>query len=136
MHLVRIAREERNLAERRIVTREQTDFEHFELFDQHNLYQVIHGDCTKLVDCIKAQDFTLIIADIPYGFKIKDSRFDDEPFKVKDYTDFIEGLLKVTTAKHWRLVTFHSSMQFGLVEACSKKYFGSPDQAGYENMVW
>ena len=136
MTLVRIARDERVLAERRTLDVAPTDYEKFSLFDQNGLYSIVQGDCTKLVGTVKPQNFTLVIADLPYGFRIKDNCYDDHPFRNSEFNEFINGVKQITTAKHWRLVVFHSSMQAGMVEASFKNQFGSPAQAGYESMVW
>ena len=53
-------------------------------------YSVFSGDVTNILEILLKRHYTLLIGDIPYGFRITGSMYDDFPFKYLQ----IESLLK------------------------------------------
>ena len=75
------------------------------------------GDCLELQKLIPKGDYSLVIADIPYGFNHEGSTFDENPFTYQNTKKLIRQLKEVSIAPIWRIVIFHSSQQAGQVEA-------------------
>ena len=44
-------------------------------------YTVFNGEVANMLSILPKRHYTLLIADIPYGFRITGSMYDDEPFK-------------------------------------------------------
>ena len=57
------------------------------------------------------KEYTLLIADIPYGFRMVGSSYDDEPFRFKQIEKVVKNFAELTTASLWRIVLFHSMAQ-------------------------
>ena len=50
----------------------------FELY-----YNVYYVDVLEIIQTVPKKDYTLLIVDIPYGFCMAGSSYDDEPFRFK-----------------------------------------------------
>ena len=46
-------------------------------------YNVFYGDVTEMNLKLPKEDYIQLIVDIPYGFQMAGSSYDDEPFKSK-----------------------------------------------------
>ena len=68
----------------------------------------------------------LLIPDIPFGFPMDGSFYDDEPFigKVKDFAE-------ITTTSTWRIIVFHIIDQLYFVAKALRSRFH-----GIENLAW
>ena len=44
-------------------------------------YSVYNGNVGNMLDILPKRHYTLLVADIPYGFRISGSTFDDVPYK-------------------------------------------------------
>ena len=54
------------------------------------------------------KEYTLMIADIPYGFGMAGSTYDDEAFRFKQLENMVKDFAELTTASLWRIIVFHS----------------------------
>ena len=78
----------------------------------HSLsYSVFCGDVADMGTILPRKDYSLLIADIPYGFRLAGSVNDEEPFKYIQLEKMIKAFAKLTTAPLWRVVIFHSRDQ-------------------------
>ena len=53
----------------------------------------------------------LLIANIPYGFRIIGSMYDDVPFKYPQIEKMVKDFAELTLVPLWRIVIFHSMGQ-------------------------
>ena len=74
-------------------------------------YSVFQGDVVNMLDILPKRHYTLLIADIPYGFRITGSMFDDVPFKYPQIEKMVKDFVELTLAPLWRIVIFHSMGQ-------------------------
>ena len=50
-----------------------------------------------------------MVADIPYGFRMARSIYDDEPFRFKQLEKMVKDFAElIVTASLWRIVIFHA----------------------------
>mgnify|MGYP007130468248 CR=1 FL=1 len=72
-------------------------------------YNIYCGDMAEMIQKLPKKEYTLLIDDIPYRFRIVGSTCDDEQFKFKQ----LEKMVKDFTLKKtlWRIVVFHSMDQ-------------------------
>ncbi len=78
----------------------------------HSLsYAVFSGDVADMTKLLPKKDYTLMIADIPYGFRLAGSVNDEEPYKYNQLERMIKDFANLTTAPLWRVVIFHSRDQ-------------------------
>ena len=75
------------------------------------LYVVFSGDVADMTKLLPKKDYTLMIADIPYGFRLAGSVNDEEPYKYNQLERMIKDFANMTTAPLWRVVIFHSRDQ-------------------------
>ena len=74
-------------------------------------YSVFHGDVANMLDILPKRHYTLLVADIPYGFRITGSMFDDVSFKYPQIEKMVKDFAELTLAPLWRIVIFHSMGQ-------------------------
>ena len=74
-------------------------------------YSVLCGDVKDMSTILPKKDYSLLIADIPYGFRLAGSINDEEPFKYSQLEKMIKDFAKLTTAPLWRIIIFHSRDQ-------------------------
>ena len=75
----------------------------------HSLsYSVYCGDVAEMTRLLPRKEYSLMIADIPYGFRLAGSINDEEPFKYNQLEKMIKDFAKLTTAPLWHIVIFHS----------------------------
>ena len=78
----------------------------------HSLsYGVFSGDVADMGNLLPKKDYSLLIADIPYGFRLAGSVNDEEPFKYIQLEKMIKAFSQLTTAPLWRIIIFHSRDQ-------------------------
>ena len=66
-------------------------------------YSVFHEEVGNMV-----RHYTLLIADIPYGFRITGSMYDDVPYKYTQIEKMVKDFAELILAPLWRIVIFHS----------------------------
>ena len=65
----------------------------------HSLsYGVFCGDVAGMSNILPKKDYSLMIADIPYGLRLAGSINDEEPFKYNQLERMIKDFAKLTTA--------------------------------------
>ena len=75
-------------------------------------YKVILGDCTDIVKIVPKKEYSLVIADIPHGFNIRNTN-NCEPYTYQSFSKVVSGFVDVTTSPLWRFIVFHSDTQLG-----------------------
>ena len=78
-------------------------------------YELVVGDVRQEEAAFSAQNFTLAIADIPYGFNVDGSENDDVRFELQDILEMVESFKRRTSAPNWRFVVVHSQQQTSFV---------------------
>ena len=74
-------------------------------------YSVFHGEVGNMLSILPKRHYTLLIADIPYGFRITGSMYDDMPYKYPQIEKMVKDFAELTLAPLWRIVIFHSMGQ-------------------------
>ena len=87
------------------------NFSHKKDITQYLYYNVVCGDVIDMIQKVPKKEYTLLIADIPYGFRMAGSTYDDEPFRFKQLEKMVKDFAELTTASLWRIVVFHSMDQ-------------------------
>ena len=70
-------------------------------------YSLNVGDVRLMDQFVQKQKYTLAIADVPYGFNLSGSEFDDVPFSKTDLVEMITKFAASTTSPIWRFVIIH-----------------------------
>ena len=52
-----------------------------------------------------------MVTDIPYGFCMARSSYDDEPFRFKQLEKMVKDFADLTTTSLWRIIVLHSMDQ-------------------------
>ena len=68
-------------------------------------------DVVEMIQILRKKEYTLLVADIPYSFRMAGSSFDEEPFRFKQLEKMVKDFADLTTAGLWRIVIFHSMDQ-------------------------
>ena len=74
-------------------------------------YSVLNREVANMLSILPKRHYTLLIADIPYGFHITGSIYDDKPFKCPQIKKMVKDFAELTLALLWRIVIFHSMGQ-------------------------
>ena len=53
-------------------------------------YNVYCGDVVEMITMVPKKEYTLLVADIPYGYRIAGSSYDDEPFRFKQLEKMVK----------------------------------------------
>ena len=51
-----------------------------------------------MIQKVSKKEYTVLIADIPYGFRMAGSSYDDEPFRFKQLEKMVKDFVELTTA--------------------------------------
>ena len=86
-------------------------FSHKKDITKDLFYNVFCGDVAELSSKLPKKEYSLLVADIPYGFRMAGSSYDDEPFRFKQLEKMVKDFAELTTASLWRIVIFHSMDQ-------------------------
>ena len=78
-------------------------------------YSLNVGDVRLMDQFVQKQKYTLAVADVPYGFNLPGSEFDDVPFSKTDLVEMITKFAASTTSTIWRFVVIHSLQQTNAV---------------------
>ena len=74
-------------------------------------YSVFNGEVGDMLEILPKRHYRLLIVDIPYGFRIMGSTYDDMPYKYPQIEKMIKDFAKLTLTPLWRIVIFHSMGQ-------------------------
>ena len=74
-------------------------------------YKVIVGDCANIANLVPKNEHSLVIADIPHGYNIKNITYDCEPYTYQLFNKVVSGFIDVTTSPLCRFLVFHSDVQ-------------------------
>ena len=107
-------------------------FSHKKDITKDLFYNVFCGDvAVEFSSKLPKKDYSLLIADIPYGFRMAGSSYDDEPFRFKQLEKMVKDFAELTTASLWRIVIFHSMDQgYSVAQALRSRCHG------IENLAW
>ena len=106
-------------------------FSHKKDITKDLFYNVFCGDVAEMSSKLPKKDYSLLIADIPYGFRMAGSSYDDEPFRFKQLEKMVKDFAELTTASLWRIVIFHSMDQgYSVAQALRSRCHG------IENLAW
>ena len=85
----------------------------------------------EMIQMVQKKECTLLVADIPYGFRMAGSTDDDEPFRFKQLENMVKDFVDLTTAGLWRIVVFNSMDQgYSVAQALRSRCHG------VENLAW
>ena len=106
-------------------------FSHKKDITRELYYNVYCGDVAEMITLVPKKEYTLLVADIPYGFRMAGSSYDDEPFRFKQLEKMVKDFADLTTAGLWRIVVFHSMDQgYCVAQALRSRCHG------VENLAW
>ena len=74
-------------------------------------YSVFNGEVGNMLSILPKRHYTLLIANISYGFRITGSMYDDVPYKYPQIEKMVKNFSEFTLAPLWRIVIFHSMGQ-------------------------
>ena len=64
-----------------------------------------------MLDILPKRHYTLLVVDIPYGFRITGSMYDDVPFKYPQIEKMVKDFAESILATLWRIVIIDSMGQ-------------------------
>ena len=76
---------------------------------------MIFGDCPNIANLVPKKEYSLVIADIPHGYNIKNIIDDCDPYTFQSFNKVVSRFVDVTTSPLWRFLVFHSDVQGGAV---------------------
>ena len=76
-------------------------------FRQLHYYSMFNGEVPNMLSILPKRHYTLLIVDIPYGFRITGFMYDDVPFKYPQIEKMVKDFAELTLAPLWRIVNFH-----------------------------
>ena len=74
----------------------------------------------KFANIVPKKKYSLVIVDIPHGYKIKTNGYYTEPYTYQDFNKVVMGFMEVTTSTFWIFLVFHSDTQQRLVQSSFK----------------
>ena len=74
-------------------------------------YSVFHKEVGNMLSIVPKRHYTLLIADILYGFWITGSMYDDVPYKYPKIEKMVKDFAELTLAPLWKIVIFNSMGQ-------------------------
>ena len=83
-------------------------FNHKKDITRELFYNVYCGDVAEIIQMLSKKEYTLLIVDIPYGFRMAGSSYDEEPFRFKQLEKMVKNFAELATAGLWRIMFFHS----------------------------
>ena len=85
------------------------------LSDNSIICSVFNGEVGIMLTTLPKRLYTLLISDIPYGFQITGSMYDDVSYKYPLIMKMVTNFTKLILTPLWRIVIFHSMGQSLLV---------------------
>ena len=105
-------------------------FSHKKDITRELYYNVYCGDVAEIIQMLP-KEYTLLIVDIPYRFRMDGSSYDGEPCRFKLLEKMVEDFTELTTTSLWRIVVFHSMDQgYSAAQALRSCFHG------VENLAW
>jgi hypothetical protein len=95
-------------------------------------YHIFNKDVRNLPEYMPRRDYTLILADIPYGLQTKGCEHDDVAWGEQQLGDMVRAAKFITTAKEFRFIIIHSVEQYYIVRNALDK----ETNVGYSNGCW
>ena len=86
-------------------------FNHKKDITRELYYNVYCGDVAEMIQMLSKKEYTLLIADIPYGFRMAGSSYDDDPFRFKQVEKMVKDFSELAATRLWRIMVFHSMDQ-------------------------
>ena len=65
-------------------------FSHKKDITQELYYNVYYDDVADMIEKLSKKEYTLLIVDIPYGFRMGGSSYDDESFRFKQLEKMVK----------------------------------------------
>ena len=97
------------------------------------LYEIHGKDAKMLHEYCPKRDYTLVLADIPYGFNITGCLHDDSvAWGETELSLMVRAFKVVTTARLWRIIIVHSIDQYAAV----KTVLEAECNGGTQNCIW
>jgi hypothetical protein len=88
------------------------DLVHFEHPRFGNIkYHIFNKDVRNLLEYMPRRDYTLILADIPYGLQTKGCEHDDLAWGEQELSNMVRAAKFVTAAKEFRFIIIHNVEQ-------------------------
>ena len=117
--------------DRRLVKAFDTDyddtfkkFSHKKDITRELYYNVYCSDVAEMIQML-VKEYTFLVADIPYGFRMARSSYDEEPFRFKQLEKMVKGFVDLITTGLWRIVVFHSMDQgYSVAQALRSRCHG------------
>ena len=66
------------------------------------------SDVAEMIEMLPRKEYTLLVANIPYGFPMAGLSYDEEPFRLKQLEKMVKDFADLTTTGLWRIMVFHS----------------------------
>jgi hypothetical protein len=95
-------------------------------------YHIFNKDVRNLPQYMLRRDYTLILADIPYGLQTKGCKHDDLAWGEQELGNMVRAAKFMTTAKDFRFIIIHNVEQYYIV----RKVLDKDTNAGYNNRCW
>lgn len=97
------------------------------------MYQTFTKDVRELHDYMPRRPYTLILADIPYGFDMAGCLHNDKVcWGESELGTMIRAAKVVTNARAWRVIIIHSTPQIPVV----KKVLEQECNSGIQECIW
>ena len=78
-------------------------------------YKVIVGDWANIGNLVPKKEYSLVVADTPHGYNIKNITYDCEPYTYQFFKYVVLGFINVTTSPLWIFLVFDLDAQGGAV---------------------
>ena len=69
--------------------------------------KMIFGDCANIANLVPEKEYSLVIADVPHGYNIKNITCDCDPYTYQSFNKVVLRFLDVTTSPPWRFIVVH-----------------------------
>ena len=69
---------------------------------------LFYAKILNMLQTLPRKDYSLLILDIPYGFRLAGSITDEEPFKYNQIEKIANNFASLTMTPLWRIVVFYS----------------------------
>ena len=86
-------------------------------------YSLFNGEVGNILSILPKRHYTLLTANIPYGFRIMGSMYNDVPYKYPHVEKMVKAFVELSLAPLWRIVIFHSMGQSLSVTTTLKSCF-------------
>ena len=106
-------------------------FRHKKDITRELYYNVYSCDVVEMIHMFPKEEYRLLIADIPHGFRMAGSSYDEKPLWFKQLEKMVKDFAELTTTGLWRIVIIHSMDQgYFVAQALRSRCHG------VENLAW